>query len=64
MQRKEKKGRVSFDFMRHDYEAIAIIEDGLQERTVNLKVADDAGLEQENRPERPVVGERKGDKPK
>ena len=34
--------------MRHDYEAIAIIENGLQEGTVNLKVADDAAIEQEN----------------
>jgi len=44
----EKRGRVSFDFMCRSRETIPIIEDKLQEKTVNLKVADDAALEQEN----------------
>ena len=42
---RRKRGRVSFDFIRSNREAMVIIEDRLPETPVNLKVADDAALE-------------------
>jgi hypothetical protein len=39
---------VSFGFIRYNRDAIAIFEESPQEQTVNLKVADDAALENDN----------------